>query len=369
MLIFKRETNYKYYILKLNNELDKMMHTNKARLAILLVGLICSFGFRPLAISGNDKSIQQSKKKSTEQVSGKFNSVKINEQTWMTENLNVDHYRNGDKIPQVKDPEKWAKLTTGAWCYYNNDSQNSKKYGKLYNWYAVNDPRGLAPYGWHIPTKEEFEALEATVIRDGNKLKAIGQGIGVGSGKNTTGFTALMAGVRDIDGSFVDLYSVTNFWSSVQVFIQAHSLGLHFDNSSTYSLYFRENCGFSVRCVKDIFSSPQNNTLNVETTKVKGAPDINSIVHVDKQPQVVVQVPPVYPDLAKRAGVEGTVYVKILVGKEGRPLKAIIMKSDNVVFNQSSIDAALKFVFTPAIKDKSPIMVWVVVPFKFRLNE
>ena len=90
---------------------------------------------------------------------------------------------------------------------------------------------------------------------------------------------------------------------------------------------------------------------------------------MDKQPTVLSQVPPVYPDSAKKAGVEGTVYVKILVSEEGKAVKAIVIKSDNVVFNQPSIDAALKFVFTPAIKDKVPVMVWVVVPFKFKLNK
>jgi protein TonB len=109
--------------------------------------------------------------------------------------------------------------------------------------------------------------------------------------------------------------------------------------------------------------------INVEAPKEEEAPDINTFVAVEKQPQVVVQVPPTYPDLAKRAGVEGTVYVKILVSKEGKALKAVVIKSDSEVFNQPSVDAAMKFVFTPAIQHKSPVMVWVVVPFKFKLNQ
>jgi len=79
------------------------------------------------------------------------------ESEWMEENLNTDVYRNGDSIPEVKDPEEWKKLKTGAWCYYNNDAENGKKYGRLYNWYAITDPRGLTPKGWHIPSKNEFE--------------------------------------------------------------------------------------------------------------------------------------------------------------------------------------------------------------------
>ncbi len=98
-------------------------------------------------------------------------------------------------------------------------------------------------------------------------------------------------------------------------------------------------------------------------------PDINAFVAVEKEPQPVVTAQPEYPDLAKRAGIEGTVYVKILVSKEGKPIKAVVIKSDSEVFNQPAINAAMKFVFTPAIQHKSPVMVWVVVPFRFKLNQ
>ena len=107
--------------------------------------------------------------------------------------------------------------------------------------------------------------------------------------------------------------------------------------------------------------------LKVEAPKDE-EPSMDAFVAVEKMPQVVVSVPPVYPDLAKRAGIEGTVYVKILVSKEGKPLKAVVIKSDSEVFNQPAVDAAMKFVFTPAIQHKAPVMVWVVVPFRFRLN-
>lgn len=99
------------------------------------------------------------------------------------------------------------------------------------------------------------------------------------------------------------------------------------------------------------------------------APDINSFVAVEKEPVPVVTARPEYPDLAKRAGIEGTVYVKILVSKEGKPIKAVVIKSDSEVFNQPAVNAAMKFVFTPAIQHKSPVMVWVVVPFRFKLNQ
>src|SRR5215831_16955339 len=106
---------------------------------------------------------------------GRYASIKIGHQKWMAKNLDVTHYRNGDKIPQVKNKAAWKALTTGAWCWYNNDSANGAIYGKLYNWYAVNDPRGLAPTGWHIPSDAEWDTLATHLGSNaGGKLKDTG---------------------------------------------------------------------------------------------------------------------------------------------------------------------------------------------------
>ncbi len=89
-------------------------------------------------------------------------SVQIGTQTWMVENLNVSTFRNGDSIPQAKNQNEWSKAAERmqpVWCYYDNNPKNGEKYGKLYNWYAVNDPRGLAPAGWHVPGDEEWAKL------------------------------------------------------------------------------------------------------------------------------------------------------------------------------------------------------------------
>ncbi len=82
--------------------------------------------------------------------------VKIGNQVWTSKNLDVEQFNNGDKIPEAKTNEEWNlanKNKTSAWCYYDNDNKNGMKYGKLYNWYAITDPRGIAPKGWHIPSK------------------------------------------------------------------------------------------------------------------------------------------------------------------------------------------------------------------------
>ena len=88
-----------------------------------------------------------------------LSSVVIGTQTWTTKNLDVETYRNGDPIPEEQDASTWANLTTGAWCYFANNTANGTTYGKLYNWYAVNDARGLAPNGYHIPTDAEWTIL------------------------------------------------------------------------------------------------------------------------------------------------------------------------------------------------------------------
>ena len=104
-------------------------------------------------------------------------TINIDKQVWMKENLTLDRFRNGDLIPEVKTSKEWEKAGDNlepAWCYYDNDSINGEKYGKLYNWFALNDPRGLAPEGWHIPSDEEWTKLihELGVNDAGTKLKS-----------------------------------------------------------------------------------------------------------------------------------------------------------------------------------------------------
>jgi len=97
-------------------------------------------------------------------------------------------------------------------------------------------------------------------------------------------------------------------------------------------------------------------------------PEMDKFVPVEKMPDIVVQAKPVYPDLAIRANLEGRVWVKILVSREGQPKKAVVVKSDAEIFNQSATDAAMKYRFTPALQNNKPVAVWVVVPFKFELR-
>lgn len=184
-----------------------------------------------------------------------YKTVTIGTQEWTSENLNVEHYRNGDLIPQVQNKNEWLNLTTGAWCYYNNDSANGKTYGKLYNWFAVNDSRGLAPEGWHIPGDTEW-----TILTDflggavGGKLKAttLWQSPNT-EATNESGFTGLPGGGRGSNGRFDFIGKFCFFWSaSEDVNGTKWNRNLRYNRSDVGrdgGNY--EKDGLSVRCVRD----------------------------------------------------------------------------------------------------------------------
>jgi len=120
------------------------MKQQKIKLVLICLFFLSSFGVHAQSVKDIDGNV--------------YKTVTIGNQVWLTENLNTTHYRNGDPIPEVKTAAEWEdcyRKEKGAWCYYNNNPSNGKKYGKLYNWYAVNDSRGIAPVGTHVPSKKE----------------------------------------------------------------------------------------------------------------------------------------------------------------------------------------------------------------------
>jgi len=183
-----------------------------------------------------------------------YKTVIIGTQEWMAENLNVEHYCNGDIIPQVQDKDEWKKLTTGAWCYYENNSENGKTYGKLYNWYAVNDSRGLAPKDWHIPNYAEWRTLIdylGGIYIAGGKLKATILWESPNEGAtNESEFTAYPGGGRGSDGRFELIGKYGFFWSS-WMGKYYDTWGLRSVNSEIRCYGQNSNSGFSVRCVRD----------------------------------------------------------------------------------------------------------------------
>ena len=159
-------------------------------------------------------------------------TVLVGTQTWQTKNLNVTTYRNGEVIPEVQDATAWESLTTGAWCHYDNDPANDAIYGKLYNWYAVNDSRGLAPSGFHVPTETELTAVTDM--------------------KDPAGFAGLPGGFRNFDGMFYDIGYYGIWWSSTQEDPSyAWDRHLNYDTGVADRLSSGNNYGLSVRCLRD----------------------------------------------------------------------------------------------------------------------
>jgi uncharacterized protein (TIGR02145 family) len=157
----------------------------------------------------------------------------------MAANLQVTRYRNGDPVPMVTDSTAWGRQTTGAYCFYNNDSFYNAAHGKLYNWYAINDSRNIAPEGWHIPTAEDINALMAELEKEpanADKLKLNG-----------------LSGYRFYTGSSFHTLGFNGYWwsaySSFEIYDWSPRLftGLADVQRNKYEATY----GMSVRCVKD----------------------------------------------------------------------------------------------------------------------
>ena len=188
-----------------------------------------------------------------------YKTLRIKNQTWMAENLIVSHYRNGEAIPEAKSSADWERFNenrTGCWCYYEFNTLNGRKYGKLYNWFAVNDPRGLAPKGWHIPKDVEwlvFTDYTGSEIRPGKRMKTT-SGWGEDNycnGNNVTEFSGLPGGTRTV-GVFSGIGLIGSWWCSTESEINFARIRSLASNSDDLWLNVAlKQCGNSVRCVMD----------------------------------------------------------------------------------------------------------------------
>lgn len=185
-------------------------------------------------------------------------TVTIGSQTWMVQNLNVDRYANGDIIPQITDDTAWENLTTGAWCWYENDSANGAIYGRLYNWYAVTDPRGLAPEGYRVPSVSDWITLFNTLGNPGDAggpMKEAGTAhwIAPNTGAtNSSGFTALPGGVRGKFGAFTDIGLINQLWTTDENDLTSGvSYKLANDDISVLTQNNDKFWGSTVRCIKN----------------------------------------------------------------------------------------------------------------------
>jgi uncharacterized protein (TIGR02145 family) len=180
----------------------------------------------------------------------------IGTQVWMTKNLDVSTFRNGEAIPQAKSDNEWkafAQAGEAAWCFYDNDPKNGKTYGKLYNWYALNDPRGLAPNGFHIPSDEEWTILNDYLGEGvaGKKMKSASGWSKNGNGTNSSSFSGLPGGYRNFDGTFLNIGTNGNWWSSTEKFTDAWFRFLSYYGGYVIRDYVDKTFGLSVRCLRD----------------------------------------------------------------------------------------------------------------------
>ncbi len=198
-------------------------------------------------------------------VDGKFYpSIIINGQEWMQQNLAVTKYRNGDPIPTGLSNTTWQNTTSGAYAIYNNDAANDTLYGKLYNWYAVNDSRGLCPNGWHVPSDAEWSALinyldpsanggNTSPNAAGGKMKStMGWATPNTGATNASGFSGLPGGFRIYGGSYAFIGDDGYWWSSTEIdSVYAWNSILYYDVSYAHASNNNKQNGFSVRCIRD----------------------------------------------------------------------------------------------------------------------
>ncbi len=170
-----------------------------------------------------------------------FKTFRINKQIWMAENLNVDKFRNGDTIPYARSETDWQlanEKKKPAFCYYQNDSANGKKYGKLYNWYAIIDKRGLAPVGWKLPSADDWYGL-GEILR--NSTDNITNIVSAMNGKH--------GGICSANASFGNIDNNSFFWSTNE---NDNNIALMYkvQGTSISPFQLEKGTGGSVRCLK-----------------------------------------------------------------------------------------------------------------------
>jgi len=187
-----------------------------------------------------------------------YQIVKIGDQWWMAENLKVTHYRNGDPIPNVTVDSQWVNLAYGAYCDYSNNAENADVYGRIYNWYTVNDHRIIAPSGWRVPNQTDWQNLIAylggsTVA--GGKMKQSGTELwripNFGA-NNESGFNAIPVGLRSNSGYFIETGINAYFWSSSESNLYiGFALKLSYGHAEALLGGYDKQLGFTIRCIKE----------------------------------------------------------------------------------------------------------------------
>ena len=218
-----------------------------------------------------------------------YDTIHIGTQVWLKQNLNVTHYQNGDPIPNVPDSAQWYKLTSGAYCNYDNDANNSNVYGRLYNWYAVNDPRSVAPFGWRVPTFEDWDTLQVFLDYDlvaGGKLKETGTSHWMFPNTGATNeydFTALPGGQRAdsiYSGTFSEITQQGYWWSSSEidtVYPWGVNISYNSEGMTNWGASSRKS-GFSIRLIKGADINSVDEINKNENFKISPNPAVDRII-------------------------------------------------------------------------------------------
>jgi len=231
---------------------DIMIKKNYAILLVIMLIFCVSCGDDPTSSDSNGEETIRDIDGNT------YKIVKIGDQWWMTENLKVTHYRNGDPISNVTVDSLWVNLQNGAYCDHLNNADNTAMYGRLYNWYTVNDHRIIAPEGWRVPSNADWQELidhlggQAVA---GGKMKQSGteQWNNPNHGAtNESGFTAIPVGIRSNSGYFIELGINSYFWSKTESNLYiGYRLHLSYGHAQAQLGGADKQLGYSLRCIKN----------------------------------------------------------------------------------------------------------------------
>lgn len=224
-----------------------MKKTNLTIVAIIAITFLFS-------ACGNTSSQQ----KGTNDDAGEKTELKIGEKIWKLKNLDVTKFKNGDPIKEAKTIDEWKSACENnepAWCCYENNPENLKKYGVLYNWFAVTDPRGLCPEGWSVPSENDWKDLVNSLGGSniaGEAMKCKNEWNIDTSADNTSGFSALPSGLRDANGDFLGLNQTAIWWTSTEwIGNKVCTYVLEAGQNFCIDYPANKDVAHSVRCVKD----------------------------------------------------------------------------------------------------------------------
>ncbi|MBL7940512.1 MAG: fibrobacter succinogenes major paralogous domain-containing protein [Flavobacteriales bacterium] len=183
-----------------------------------------------------------------------YPTITIGSQVWMAENLRATRYANGDPITLVEDNDAWGDLSTGAWCYFQNDPAQNYMDGKLYNFHAVSDPRKVCPVGWHVPSADEWDELATFLgapLAMAVKMKSVGSWPQSTNVTNISGFSGVPSGLRAVTGTYFNSPGQVHMWSSSLSGGAVNVRELRDDSTYLFDGSAVEEEGLSVRCVQD----------------------------------------------------------------------------------------------------------------------